>query len=304
MISAHAHFLAAEARAWAGVARRERWIDSQVARARLRVLDHGSGPAVVFLHGITGTSSTWLPILSHLAGYRCLLVDFFGHGGSDDVDFSGVAIRPFVVDILTEVLDGLGVGRCAVVGNSMGGMFALWLAAARPERLDAVVAVGEPGAALPGVRARFPFWLLSTPLVNRVVLAAPPPLPVQRAYERVHHERLDAQTADIHEAEYWASRRRGRGESIASLSRTVVRTTRVLPEAELTAAEIDSWSVPTRFIWGEEAPLLAPDDARQTIDRMPSAELIVVPGGHIPQPEDPAARAALVRDFLAAHAGH
>ena len=304
MLSARDRFLDAEERAWAGygLSRRQRWVELPAARRRIRVVEHGSGPTVAFFHGITGCSTTWLPILPYIEGYRCLLFDFLCHGASDDYDFAGVRLRPFAVDVITEALDALDVDRCSLVGNSMGGMFSLWLAAARPDRFDSVVAVGEPGAALPGARAKFPFWLLSTPIVNRAIFAVPPPLPVQQAYGRAHRDRPDPRADDLTAAEYWANRQPGRGEAISHLSRTVARTTRVLPEAELRDDEIDTWSVPTRFIWGEGAPLLSPDVARRTIDRMPTAELVVVPGGHNPWADDPPARAALVTDFLAAHA--
>ncbi len=304
MHDARQRFLDAEERAWVGpgLERREHWVDVPSAGHRLRVIERGSGPTVVFLHGITGSCITWLPILPYLAGYRCLLFDFFCHGASDDYDFSGTALRPFTVTALTEVLHALRIDRCSLVGNSMGGMFSLWLAAAHPERFDSVVAVGEPGSALPGARAKFPFWLLSTPIVNRAVMAVPPPLPVQQALGRGHRAD-DPYAADRIAAEYWANRQPGRGEAIGHLSRTVAHTTRVLPEAELHEDEINGWSVPTRFIWGDEAPLLSADDARHTVDRMPGAELIVVPGGHTPWEDDPPRRAALVTEFLAAHAG-
>ena len=43
---------------------------------------HGSGPPIVFLHGLAFTGRTWLPIVERLAGYVRVVVDLPGHGGS------------------------------------------------------------------------------------------------------------------------------------------------------------------------------------------------------------------------------
>jgi len=72
----------------------------------------------------------------------------------------------------------LALAAAPVVAHSLGGMFALWHAAARPGRIASLVAIGEPAVALPGVVVRMPLSLLTVPVLGEAVLRAPTPRPV------------------------------------------------------------------------------------------------------------------------------
>jgi hypothetical protein len=52
------------------------------------------------------------------------------------------------------------------VGHSLGGMFALWHAAAGPGRIASLVIIGEPAVALPGTAVRMPLSLLTVPVLG------------------------------------------------------------------------------------------------------------------------------------------
>jgi 2-succinyl-6-hydroxy-2,4-cyclohexadiene-1-carboxylate synthase len=88
----------------------------------------------VFLHGFMGSAADWEPVIATLAdAYRCVAVDLPGHGASlglppEAYAFAGAARR------LRDTLDGLGIGRAALVGYSMGGRLALYVALRHPER--------------------------------------------------------------------------------------------------------------------------------------------------------------------------
>lgn len=65
-----------------------------------------------------------------------LTTDLPGHGLSGAVDYRSLDLRrKFVVDV-TAILDQLEIAQATVVGNSLGGMYALWLALAAPEPTD------------------------------------------------------------------------------------------------------------------------------------------------------------------------
>jgi esterase len=100
------------------------------------------GAPVVFLHGVSGSMQTyaWLPE-EITEGRRIVRVDLRGHGGSEhasgayDIDSYGED----VVDVLRET-----VGRPAVlVGHSLGGVVAWWVAQRHPE-LVAAAFLEEP----------------------------------------------------------------------------------------------------------------------------------------------------------------
>lgn len=110
---------------------------------RVDVRHEVSGPAdgpVVLLSGSLGSdASMWDPLVPALveAGYRAVRYDHRGHGGSP------VPPAPYTLDDLggdaLGLLDRLDVPRAGVVGLSMGGMVAMWLAMHAPERVGRLV---------------------------------------------------------------------------------------------------------------------------------------------------------------------
>jgi len=114
-------------------------VSIDVSGGRLKAIDHGDGPPIVLLHAGVADLRAWDDMVPFLveAGYRTVRYDARAFGGSttEDVDFSPRA------DLIA-VLDALGIGRAALVGNSLGGMLALDTAIESPERVVAVVGVG------------------------------------------------------------------------------------------------------------------------------------------------------------------
>jgi pimeloyl-ACP methyl ester carboxylesterase len=156
-----------------GLRPEESFFDLAHANVRLRVLAVGTGPPLVMLHGVSLAAAVWAPLLADLAGYRALLVDLPGHGLSGPAAYRPGAVREPTLDMMDDLLDALGLSAAPVVGHSLGGMFALWYAAARPGRIASLAAIGEPAVALPGVTVRMPLSLLTVPVLGRPRCAPP-----------------------------------------------------------------------------------------------------------------------------------
>lgn len=105
---------------------------------------------MLFVHGTAGAGPVWAPLVHELRGVRCLLLERPGRGLSAPVDYPSYQYKSLVVDLLTGVLDALGVDRAHVVGGSIGTVWALRLAAARPSRVDRAVLIGA-GPVAPGL---------------------------------------------------------------------------------------------------------------------------------------------------------
>lgn len=109
---------------------------------RLHTREYGTPsehPPVLLLHGLFGSSANWHGIARRLAGVHHLIVpDLRNHGHSPHAVASGY--EAMAEDVL-ELLDGLGQGPAALVGHSMGGKVALWLALQCPERVARVAAL-------------------------------------------------------------------------------------------------------------------------------------------------------------------
>jgi len=95
-------------------------------------------PAVLMLHGSMANSASWMGDVGLWSQhFRCFAIDMIGEPG-----FSADARPPLDSDAyaqwLDEVLAGLGVERCALVGISLGGWLALDYATRRPQRVSAL----------------------------------------------------------------------------------------------------------------------------------------------------------------------
>jgi pimeloyl-ACP methyl ester carboxylesterase len=153
----------------------ESFIDLASTRLRLRILSVGSGPDLVMLHGVSLSAAIWAPLLNNLKGYRAHLVELPGHGLSDPVIYQVGSVREHSVTLLDELFDSLDLEAPSLIGHSLGGMFALWHAAERPGKIASLVAIGDPGAALPGVQVRMPLSILTVRGLGRAVLSTPLP---------------------------------------------------------------------------------------------------------------------------------
>ena len=99
----------------------------------------GRGPAVVLLHGFTGSAQTWAPHLEALEAFTTLRIDFLGHGRSDAPgDVQRYRMEACIDDVLS-LLDRLDIQRFAVAGYSMGGRVAMRIALRAPGRVWALV---------------------------------------------------------------------------------------------------------------------------------------------------------------------
>lgn len=133
---------------------------------RIHYIDKGEGPVVVFLHGsgpgasghsnFQGNYPIWAA-----QGYRCLVPDLVGFGYSDKPDDVEYPLA-FFVECLKQKLDALGIARCAVVGNSLGGAVAIGLALDYPDLVEKLVLMAPGGMSereeymqMPGMQKMF-----------------------------------------------------------------------------------------------------------------------------------------------------
>ncbi|QIN84018.1 2-succinyl-6-hydroxy-2,4-cyclohexadiene-1-carboxylate synthase [Rubrobacter tropicus] len=102
-------------------------------------LNHGTSgdpadPAVLFLHGFMGRADDWRRTVSKLDGrFFCVAVDLPGHGASTGLPPSRYTMEGAALGVL-DLLDEARVRRATLVGYSMGGRLALYLALRHPDR--------------------------------------------------------------------------------------------------------------------------------------------------------------------------
>jgi pimeloyl-ACP methyl ester carboxylesterase len=106
----------------------------------------GEGPAIVLVHGLAGSSTTWKYVMPALAEHFTVVApDLLGHGKSSKPrgDYSLGAYASGIRDLMV----ALDVEKASFVGHSLGGGVAMQLAYQFPERCErlALVAAGGLG---------------------------------------------------------------------------------------------------------------------------------------------------------------
>jgi pimeloyl-ACP methyl ester carboxylesterase len=110
------------------------WIDQPASEPAAEALP------LLMVHGFTGHRDDFLEVVPRLARHRRVIVpDLRGHGDSDSKPGSlGWSFEQLLQDLI-DLLDHLGIERCDLLGHSMGGMLALRLVLAHPERFRALI---------------------------------------------------------------------------------------------------------------------------------------------------------------------
>lgn len=253
----------------------------------------GSGTPLVLLHGATSSWRCWQPVLSELEQHhRVFAPTLAGHHGGPALACAAHEVLDRLVDDLVDWLDGSGLERPHVVGNSLGGWLALELA--RRGRAGSVTALSPIGAwsvpqdldrllrqfrlAGPMVRSRLVHRLVGTTQGRRLFLGL------------VHHrpELVPALAAR---------------QSLQDAARCSVLPLLLEGAAQIgPIAALDDLDCPVRLAWGiKDATLPFDRFGRPMVDAVPSAELVVLPGvGHVPMYDDPALVARTVLQVTSA----
>lgn len=109
----------------------------------------GTGPTVVLQTGGAGAGSMWREYVPQLDGFRVVALDHRGRGRSSKPGSAEQHAMPEYVADVVALADALSVPRFGFVGYSMGAQVGYALAAAHPDRVAALVALGGPWEQVP-----------------------------------------------------------------------------------------------------------------------------------------------------------
>jgi len=115
--------------------------------------DSGDGPVVLMLHGSGAGVSGWanwrgiMPLLAQR--FRVVVPDLVGFGYTEVPDGLEFSIFDTWIEQMLNLLDGLGIDKAHLVGNSFGGGLSLHLATKHAERFDRIVLMGAGGVKQP-----------------------------------------------------------------------------------------------------------------------------------------------------------
>lgn len=245
----------------------------------LHYLDHGSGPPLVLLHGMACCWQWWLECVPELAAHhRVLAVDLPGFGQSDPLP------PPASMDthaaMVHRLLDHLGLAATTVVGHSMGGLVAIAMATAQPDRVERLALVGSGGVPMSERHLRRVLKILR--LAHRG-LTRPA---VLRALARSARARAVLLRGALHDP-------RSLSPELAREVVPLLGAPGFLPAITASAAAVraarpELIGTPTLLVWGEH-DRFAPLHTAEAMHRLlPDSRLAVIPGvGHTPMVEAP-----------------
>lgn len=115
----------------------------------IHYLEYGKGPAVVFLHGSGPGASAYSNFKHNIDavvnnGHRALLIDMPGFGYSSkpvDIDYT----TDLFATSVKAALDNLGIERCSLLGNSLGGAICIRLALDNPTLAQRLILMAPGG---------------------------------------------------------------------------------------------------------------------------------------------------------------
>ena len=201
----------------------------------------------ICLHGALGTAAEMLPLCSLLTGLDPQAINLPGHGTSTDG-------RPFITEMLAaeliDILQQENENEFNLIGYSLGGYIALWLAAQFPEKIARVVTINTKLDWTPEVAAGMARMFD----VAKIKAKAPA---------------LAAALSDAHTGCHW--------ESVAERTATYLHLLGESPS--LSKEQFSALQCPVLLLRGQEDPIVTAIETAQVASWIPEAEYKEIPEG-------------------------
>jgi len=258
------------------------------------VIDHGTGPAVLLLHGFPDSRFLWRHQIKPLvdAGFRVIAPDLRGFGDAP----KPAAVEDYRLQVIaTDVigmLDALGVKQARVVGHDWGAALAWFLAMTQPARVERIAAlsvgaIGNSGSSTLAQREKSWYFLFfqfdgiaeATLMANNWAFF--------KAFARGQGDQ-DRYLEDLARP----------GALTAALNWYRANVRPQMPAA--TAVPLPKMAMPAMGIWGDGDPFLTEDQVTRSTERLsgPWRYEKVTGAGHWIMLDKPAELNRLLLDFL------
>lgn len=271
----------------------ERFLD--LAAGELAYFERGSGPAIVFVHGLLVNANLWRKVVDRLAAdYRCITLDLplgaHRRPAGSRADFSPAG----GARMIAQALDSLDLHDVTLVGNDTGGALAQIVATTSSERLGRLVLTScDSRDRFPPVLFRPLKYLVRVPGATQAVVTSLLPRPARRlplAFGWLAKRPIDADAEDSY--------------VLPSLVNSAVRDElrKVLPAIDpsytrAAAAKLPRFDRPALIAWSREDKLFPPEDAEQLARLIPDSRLEWIDDAYTFSMEDQPERLA---DLIAA----
>jgi pimeloyl-ACP methyl ester carboxylesterase len=270
----------------------------EIPAGTIEYRDSGTGPPIVFVHGVGVNGDLWRGVAPKLASeFRCIVPDLpFGAHSiplREDTDMS----LPGLARIVADFIEALELADATIVANDTGGAVSQWLVGHQPERIARLVLTScdafEKFPPTPqrylevAGRSRALMWLVAWTVRFKLVQRLP------TAYGWVTRKPIDPVIMRSYTTPIRT--RSGVRDDLARLLRAV--DTRYTFEA---AESLHGFDKPALVLWADGDKIFPREHGKRLAQLLPQGrfELIADSRTFIPE-EQPERLASIVRDFLA-----
>jgi 3-oxoadipate enol-lactonase len=253
-------------------------VETELGKIGFEEVGGGHPTPIVFLHGVGSDKTVWRPQLAHFGrSRRAIAFDYPGYGESD---FRAGATREDFAAAILAAMDASGIDRAHVCGLSLGGVIAIAMHHAAPDRCASLI-LADTFVAHPDGQAIYDRSTEASQSMGMRALA---------------EARVDALLGR-------AASPQLRAEVIETMAAIDPEAYRVGAEAVWLADQGDAVRAiraPTLVLCGEEDRITPPFLSEELAGLIPGARFELVPAaGHLANAEEPAAFNAAIDRFLA-----
>ena len=268
----------------------------EVPQGTLRYQEVGSGPALVFVHGLLVNANLWRKVVEPLApDFRCIALDL--PLGSHELPMPNADLSPpGLADLIADAIEAIGLDDVTLIGNDTGGALCQLVVTRRPERVGRLVLTScdyrdnfpppmfnyfKPAARIPGAMA-----LLLAPMRLR----APRRLPI--AFGWLAKRPIDRPAEDSYVLPALSS---------SAVRADLKRAIRGLDKRYTNEAadRLGGFDRPALIAWSREDRFFKPEHAERLARDLPRARLEWIEDSRTFSAEDqPARLAELIKGFV------
>ena len=253
-------------------------IETELGRIGFDEAGGGHATPIVFLHGVGSDKSVWRPQLAHFGrSRRAIAFDYPGYGESD---LNPGATRDDFAAAILAAMDGCAIGPAHVCGLSLGGVIAIAMHRAAPDRCASLI-LADSFAAHPNGQGIYDRSTEASRTIGMRALA---------------EARVDALLGSAAGPEL-------RAEVVETMAGIDPEAYRIGAEAVWLADQSDavrSIRAPALILCGDEDRITPPSLSEELAGLIPGARIeLVQTAGHLANAEQPAAFNAAIDRFLA-----
>ena len=283
----------------------EHVIEVKELSIRVRVLEIGTGPNLLFIHGAPAAAALWIPLVKNMHGYRNLVVDRPGCGMSEKINYRGLTkerLQTIMVLTIDAVIDHFNIKQIPVVSSSFGSSLTFLYMFRRSEKISKLVIEGCPALIkgshvpsfmkimlMPGLRWLIPMLPATASVFNKIITGLG------------HGYSLKRQLISGAFIQWYMSL----FNNTDTQKNEVAMITRAYPSGKIKSSfqirdeELEKIEQPTLLLWSRNDPFGDIQTAQHLTSKLKNSTLISFEdSGHLPWLDNPAIHAQEIKKFI------